>query len=254
MAIVREFNLFTNAGVSTAPVVHVNQYDHDETWLFTLFDESGAKVNTVSAAILGTKADGHVILNDAYCVDGVVHVLETIQMTAAPGRGTFEIVFDGANHGTANFIIQVEPRPGDTSNLSSSDLSLLEQAIQYGTNMMGTVGVTNDVKVALLNLLDNVAYVDQSGQQYYDALRNALMDMGTGTGGGGGGTSDYDQLSNRPQINNVTLTGNKSASDLGLATTATATTLAAGLMSATDKSHLDDVYADYSSALAALGV
>lgn len=33
-----------------------------------------------------------------------------------------------------------------------------------------------------------------------------------------------------------------------------ATTSAAGLMSATDKSHLEDVYADYSSALTALGV
>ena len=35
--------------------------------------------------------------------------------------------------------------------------------------------------------------------------------------GGGGGTSDYDQLSNRPQINSNTLTGNKSSADLGLA-------------------------------------
>lgn len=33
-----------------------------------------------------------------------------------------------------------------------------------------------------------------------------------------------------------------------------ATTTSNGLMSATDKSHLDDVYADYSSALTALGV
>ena len=31
-----------------------------------------------------------------------------------------------------------------------------------------------------------------------------------------GGTSDYDQLSNRPQINSVTLSGNKSLSDLGI--------------------------------------
>ncbi len=36
------------------------------------------------------------------------------------------------------------------------------------------------------------------------------------SGGGGGGTSDYDELVNRPQINSVTLTGNKSSSDLGL--------------------------------------
>lgn len=39
-------------------------------------------------------------------------------------------------------------------------------------------------------------------------------------GGGGGGTTDYTALSNKPQINSITLTGNKSFSDLGLATVA----------------------------------
>ena len=34
--------------------------------------------------------------------------------------------------------------------------------------------------------------------------------------GGGSGTDDYDELSNRPKIEGVTLTGNKTASDLGL--------------------------------------
>lgn len=37
-----------------------------------------------------------------------------------------------------------------------------------------------------------------------------------GGGGGGGGTSDYSDLSNKPQINSVTLTGNKTGADLGL--------------------------------------
>lgn len=36
--------------------------------------------------------------------------------------------------------------------------------------------------------------------------------------GGGGGTSDYTELSNKPSINSVTLSGNKTASDLGLGT------------------------------------
>lgn len=36
------------------------------------------------------------------------------------------------------------------------------------------------------------------------------------SGGGGGGTSNYNDLSNKPQIGGVTLSGNKSASDLGL--------------------------------------
>lgn len=34
--------------------------------------------------------------------------------------------------------------------------------------------------------------------------------------GGGGGTSDYPQLTNKPQINSVTLVGNKTSSDLGV--------------------------------------
>ena len=33
---------------------------------------------------------------------------------------------------------------------------------------------------------------------------------------GGGGTSDYEDLNNLPKVNNVTLTGNKSLSDLGI--------------------------------------
>ena len=35
-------------------------------------------------------------------------------------------------------------------------------------------------------------------------------------GGGGGGVTDYDDLDNRPKINGVTLTGNKSTSNLGI--------------------------------------
>ncbi len=34
---------------------------------------------------------------------------------------------------------------------------------------------------------------------------------------GGGGVSDYDDLTNKPQINGVTLSGNKTASDIGCA-------------------------------------
>ena len=35
-------------------------------------------------------------------------------------------------------------------------------------------------------------------------------------GGGGGGTSDYNDLSNKPQINSVTLSGNKTLTQLGI--------------------------------------
>lgn len=35
-------------------------------------------------------------------------------------------------------------------------------------------------------------------------------------GGGGGGTSDYTDLENKPQINGVTLSGNKTSANLGI--------------------------------------
>ena len=56
-------------------------------------------------------------------------------------------------------------------------------------------------------------------EQYLEAVCEAIEEGG----GGGGGTTDYTKLKNKPSINNVTLTGNKSADDLGLATDATMT-------------------------------
>ena len=35
-------------------------------------------------------------------------------------------------------------------------------------------------------------------------------------GGGGGGTTNYNLLTNLPQVNNITLKGNKSFDDLGM--------------------------------------
>lgn len=54
--------------------------------------------------------------------------------------------------------------------------------------------------------------------QYLYKKSNKDFDFGWKTGGGGGGgTSDYLDLDNKPSINNVELTGNKTSADLGLA-------------------------------------
>lgn len=58
--------------------------------------------------------------------------------------------------------------------------------------------------------------------------------------GGSGGTSDYTELENKPQINSVTLSGNKSLSDLGIQGTLTAgsnITISNGTISATDTTY-----------------
>lgn len=63
----------------------------------------------------------------------------------------------------------------------------------------------------------------------------------SGTPSGGGGTSDYNDLSNKPSINNVTLSGNKTLADLGINTYNDATTTVHGLMSTSDKQKLDGI-------------
>lgn len=51
------------------------------------------------------------------------------------------------------------------------------------------------------------------GNQHKALVIAGLVDS---SGGGSGGTTDYSDLSNKPQINSVTLDGNKSSADLGL--------------------------------------
>lgn len=59
-------------------------------------------------------------------------------------------------------------------------------------------------------------------------LTNNLIPTGTllGTLSVGAGTTDYNGLENKPQINNVTLSGNKSAADLGLVSSGSLATVA----------------------------
>lgn len=49
-------------------------------------------------------------------------------------------------------------------------------------------------------------------QDVYAILNSKIKNGGSGTGG----TSNYNQLTNKPQINDIELTGNKTLEDLGV--------------------------------------
>lgn len=87
-----------------------------------------------------------------------------------------------------------------------------------------------DVPTALADLTDDSTHrlVTDTEKAKINGLANIKtigvglnLDDATGeltaTGGGTGGTTNYNDLSNKPQINSVTLSGNKSSADLGLA-------------------------------------
>lgn len=50
-----------------------------------------------------------------------------------------------------------------------------------------------------------------------EALNFSVSGGGGSSGGGGGGTTDYTELNNKPQINSVTLTGNLTSGQIGVA-------------------------------------
>ena len=61
--------------------------------------------------------------------------------------------------------------------------------------------------------------MDSDTEYIYDRENDAwevyVPSSGGSGGGGSGGTTDYSQMSNKPKINNVELSGNKSLADLG---------------------------------------
>lgn len=132
----RNFDLYLNAGVSAPVVIHANQYDSGEVWRFKLYAEGGYQYIPTTGAIVGIKSDGKAILN-AGTVDssGCVVITETEQMTASPGKAVYELLIQGQTHGTANFIVSVEARPGDNADFSDSDLSMLQDAAQAITEV-----------------------------------------------------------------------------------------------------------------------
>jgi hypothetical protein len=56
-------------------------------------------------------------------------------------------------------------------------------------------------------------------RQRLEILYQMVDQLEEGGGGGGGGTTNYNELSNKPAIEGQQLVGNKTASELGLATT-----------------------------------
>lgn len=151
MTITRYFNLNLNAGQSSPLTINVNQYDSGEQWIFTLYGDNGLKFTPATGAIVGVKSDGLGIINTGTVdSDGRVVINETQQMTAAAGRAVFELMLDSQTHGTANFVVLVEPKPGDHADLSDSDVSLIQQAIDstIPENIAGAVSDWMDDNLA----------------------------------------------------------------------------------------------------------
>lgn len=148
MSITRDFKLSLVAGRSVPLVINANQYDDGEIWRFTLLDETGQKYSPSTGSIIGLKSDGHIIANaGTVSSTGLVIIPETEQMTAAVGKNFYELLIDDDTHGTANFIVFVEPRPGAGGTPSDSDLAVFQEAIDAAATIGDVVDLVDDVAV-----------------------------------------------------------------------------------------------------------
>lgn len=99
-------------------------------------------------------------------------------------------------------------------NLADSDSSTFVGWSEISLSFSGAVMTVNHNKyVNWAGKVNSDAVVASSGKPYIIKVMGIKYDaLGSG---GGGGTSNYNDLSNKPSIGGVTLSGDKSLSDLG---------------------------------------
>lgn len=195
-------------------VVNMSQYDSDVTLEFELYASEGTFVvqDGTTVLIRGTKPDGNGISLDGTLestqdpeTGQYVHLVTvevTQQMTAVAGKALYELSLrkDDVELNTANFVLDIERAPLDADTVPSEsvireidkavekymdehDIVIDDTLTQQGKAadakavrdaLSEITGLSDDAKVALLNCFAHVAWIDEHGQDYYDALEEAL--------------------------------------------------------------------------------
>ena len=133
--IIQEFDL--NMIPDSAPVVvHVNQYDTGTGRLkASLYNENMAYSPSGTVNIQGIKPDGKGFAYSASLSGNLVTANLTEQMTAVAGSVKAQIIVTETSGRTGSFVfileVQASALPDDT-DLSESDLALVEQGIEAG--------------------------------------------------------------------------------------------------------------------------
>lgn len=172
--------------------IPVSQFDTGWTFTFTIYYNGIEWTIPAGSSVVmnGLKPDGNVFAFSGLVLSNKVVVEADVQMTAVAGDTICElsILSDGKTVGTANFTLAVEAAPKSPDDVSS-DSTLpayaemlemfsgdIEDEVDSWLNAHSSQigGLTNEAKQALLTLLAHVAYTDDQGQTYLDALEAAL--------------------------------------------------------------------------------
>ena len=188
--ITKAVNLWLGSGPRV--VIPVSQFDTAWEFVFTIINAGTEWTIPAGSSVVmnGLKPDGNVFAFSGIIVSNKVVVDADVQMTACAGDTICElsILADGLTVGTANFTLAVEAAPKSPNDVSSDSTlpAYAEMLEMFSGDITDAVddwlddhsgeigGLSNEAKQALLTLLDHVAYTDDQGQTYLDALEAAL--------------------------------------------------------------------------------
>lgn len=158
------------------PILHMSQYDTGRTYAVTIKDADGSNVG------LGTNPTAKVKgFNGKNCfeIDATVAssvVTFTLTDAATDQYGIFpvtiELTVDGIDIISPLCMIFDVQKAGYTNEQAASSPEF-ENAMQAAAQDF-ILGMDMQARTALLNLLTHVAYIDENGQDYLDALTAAL--------------------------------------------------------------------------------
>lgn len=165
------------------------------------------------------------------------------QVTVLPGKVPAEIRVTSGNEiiGSWNFVFLVEESPLDENTIiSETDLPLLESALEAAAQAESFKNLAEqsatDASTSATEASDSASTATTKAEESVEsALKSEGYAVGEQNGepvdetsiyyhnnakwysqSGGGGTHNYEELANKPSINDVTLEGNKTLEELGV--------------------------------------
>lgn len=148
-----------------------------------------------TAIVTGASDDGYTILlnnvtyNNIQTIGGTCTVNEVVRVCAPQGNYNNLFILKGGSGGSGGDVTSVNSMTGDVVITAS-----------------GIGALTTETLPTMSTDVTGCAKIDGTTITITDGVISAV----------GGGTTDYAVLSNKPQINGVTLSGNKTTADLGI--------------------------------------
>lgn len=190
-------NVDVQPGVGVPAIFHCSQGDKGTRIILGLLNNNDSYTipEGTTAIIRGSRADGTLFTEITADIDTTTEIKFNLteDMTSVAGPVECEAVMTSGTAniiGTANFIIDVEKSPASIGSvfpgtdaattwlidkLENEPLNSLNgESVVDAINGGSGSGLTEDVKTALLACFEKVAWIDENGQDYYDALYSAL--------------------------------------------------------------------------------